>query len=86
VVAPSALTSDLKLAVMPCTAAAMATTTNTPIATPPMVSAARTRLARIASRAIHHALEQSEDPVGDAHGSVGPKGGEGSRRDARLAG
>src|ERR1035437_1348674 len=40
------------LALMPCTAAEITTTTNTPTATPRMVSAARTLFARIASSAM----------------------------------
>src|SRR5688500_16554293 len=51
-VAPNASTSPWKLARIPCTAAAMAVTTNTPTATPMMVRLARTLFERIASTAM----------------------------------
>src|ERR1035437_2205929 len=52
VVAPNSSRSFWKLWRMPCTAAAIVTTTNTPTATPEIVSAARTLLLRIASKAM----------------------------------
>src|SRR6185437_14947790 len=52
VVGPAAARLFSTPELMPCTAADMAVTTNTPTATPRMVSAARTLLERIASKAM----------------------------------
>src|ERR1039457_388354 len=52
VVGPADSNCLATLALMPCTAAEITTTTNTPTATPRIVSAARTLFARMASSAI----------------------------------
>ena len=52
VVGPAASNCLATLSLMPCTAAEITTTTNTPTATPRIVSAARTLFARIASMAM----------------------------------
>jgi hypothetical protein len=71
---------------MPCTVAPIATTTNTPTATPEMVRAARTLLARSESRAMYapsrvmRILSQRRIAHSCRNAAIG------SRRDARLAG